>query len=172
MTMTAAHPIAIAGATGFVGQTLMQALGPQQPIIGLSRSVPQQSAHPAWQWRSCNLFNLLHTEGALQGAKTAFYLVHSMMPRETLAQGNFADMDLICADNFARAAKKVGVQHIVYLSGIIPEKVKLSLQSRHVSDRSWYTARAPPPSVEPRPAPDSPAEFMPLGARVSRPRAA
>jgi uncharacterized protein YbjT (DUF2867 family) len=138
MSTPVAPPIAIAGATGFVGQALMQALGPQQPIIGLSRSVPAQSAHPAWQWRSCNLFNLLHTERALQGAQTAFYLVHSMLPRETLAQGNFADMDLICADNFARAAKKVGVQHIVYLSGIIPEKVKLSphLRSRLEVERT------------------------------------
>jgi uncharacterized protein YbjT (DUF2867 family) len=126
------EPIAVAGATGFVGQALMYALGGQQKLIGLSRSVPEQSPHPNWQWRSCNLFNLLNTEQALAGAKTAFYLVHSMMPPETLAQGHFYDMDLICADNFARAAKSQGVEHIVYLSGIIPNEKKLSphLRSR------------------------------------------
>ncbi len=124
--------IAIAGATGFVGQALMQALGPEQPIIALSRSIPLVSHVPTCEWRSCNLFNLLHTERALQGARTAFYLIHSMMPMETLAQGNFMDMDLICADNFARAAKKVGIEHIVYLSGLIPLGKELSphLRSR------------------------------------------
>ena len=117
----APRPIAIAGATGFVGRALMHALGDAQPIIALSRSAPLQSPSPAWTWRSCNLFNLLNTERALQGAGTAFYLVHSMMPPETLAQGHFYDMDLICADNFARAAKSQGVEHIIYLSGILPD---------------------------------------------------
>ena len=30
--------IAVAGATGFVGRALIEALGPQRPIVGLSRS--------------------------------------------------------------------------------------------------------------------------------------
>ena len=42
------------------------------------------------------------------GARFAVYLVHSMMPSARLTQASFADVDLLCADNFARAAKRAG----------------------------------------------------------------
>ncbi|WP_348027560.1 NmrA family protein [Aciduricibacillus chroicocephali] len=41
-------------------------------------------------------------------------------------------MDVILADNFARAAKENGVKKIIYLTGIIPEHEKLS---RHLESR-------------------------------------
>ena len=55
-----------------------------------------------------------------------------MLPSARLAQGNFADMDLLCADNFARAAARCGVEHIIYLGGLIPKSKHLSphLRSR------------------------------------------
>ncbi|MFZ0075441.1 MAG: NmrA family protein, partial [Exiguobacterium undae] len=61
------------------------------------------------------------------------YLVHSMMPSAKLTQGSFEDMDLILADNYARAAKENGIQQIVYLSGIIPEETEDL--SRHLKSR-------------------------------------
>ena len=48
------------------------------------------------------------------------YLVHSMLPSAHLTQGNFRDFDLICADNFGRAAARNGVRQIIYLGGIVP----------------------------------------------------
>ena len=47
----------------------------------------------------------------------AVYLVHSMMPSAALVQGHFRDLDLMCADNFAKAAKDCGVKRIVYVGG-------------------------------------------------------
>ena len=122
--------VGIAGATGFVGRALLRSLGTEQPIVALSRHAPAQSASPNITWRSANLFNMLHTERALQGVHTAYYLVHSMSPQAALTQGNFADMDLICADNFARAAKRAGVKHIIYLGGIVPTGEHLSAHLR------------------------------------------
>ncbi len=55
-----------------------------------------------------------------------------MIPQATLIRGSFEDMDLICADNFARAAKSCGVRHIIYLSGLVPDEPKLS---RHLTSR-------------------------------------
>lgn len=125
--------IAIAGATGFVGRALIDALGPKQPIIGLSRRAQQPLAgHKNVAWRACNLLSLQDTERALAGAKVAIYLVHSMAPQATLTYADFEDMDLICADNFARAAKTCGIQHIIYLSGLVPHEPKLS---RHLTSR-------------------------------------
>ncbi|MCX6126130.1 MAG: NmrA family protein, partial [Proteobacteria bacterium] len=66
-----------------------------------------------------------------QGADTAIYLVHSMMPHARLVQGKFEDFDVMIADNFARACKSVGVKRILYLGGIIPP----GALSQHLASR-------------------------------------
>ena len=121
--------VAIAGASGFVGRALISSLKSEFKIIGLSRSAIESGG--GIEWRQCDLFNLRQTEWGLEGANVAIYLVHSMMPNAKLTQGNFADLDLVIADNFARAAKRAGVKRIIYLSGIIPnEKLSKHLESR------------------------------------------
>ncbi len=88
--------------------------------------------HGVDEWREVDLFSLLDVERKSEAVDTAIYLVHSMMPSARLTQGAFQDMDLIAADNFARAMKKVGTKRILYLGGIVPESEKLSshLKSR------------------------------------------
>lgn len=81
----------------------------------------------------CDLFSLVQAEEALAGADVAVYLVHSMMPSTRLVQGSFADIDLLLADNFARAAKKAGVRRIVYLGGLLPAHEKQA--SEHLESR-------------------------------------
>ena len=44
-----------------------------------------------------------------------------------LTQANFEDMDALLADNVGRAAKKHGVKHIIFMSGIITNDSHLSL---------------------------------------------
>lgn len=125
--------VAIVGASGFVGRALLEALQTEKDLelTALSRSVPKESKDRV-RWVSCDLHNLKDLEQALTGQDVAIYLVHSMLPTARLNQGNFADFDLILADNFARAARLKGVQHVIYLSGFIPDEPKLSehLQSR------------------------------------------
>ncbi|KAE9133855.1 hypothetical protein PF010_g2656 [Phytophthora fragariae] len=58
-----------------------------------------------------------------------------MMPSAKLTQGSFADMDVILADNFARAASRNGIKQIVYLSGILPPKTGYDKLSRHLRSR-------------------------------------
>ena len=122
--------IAIAGASGFVGRSLVQALSKDHDIVALSRGSRAPTGRVTWC--ATNLFNLLQTERALEGVDTAYYLVHSMMPTSRLVQGSFVDLDLICADNFARAAQVCGVKHLIYLSGLMPDTEHLSphLRSR------------------------------------------
>ncbi len=50
------------------------------------------------------------------------YLVHSMAPSSRLVQSRFEDTDLLLADNFIRGAEAAGVKHVIYLSGLMPEK--------------------------------------------------
>ena len=140
-----ARRIAIAGASGFVGRALVDALtrtsasastaegALERQVIALARSADGHAGGPNLEWRGCDLFNLRDAERALAGADVAVYLVHSMMPSARLTQAHFEDLDLICADNFARAAATNGARLIVYLGGLLPpnqEKLSRHLQSR------------------------------------------
>jgi len=83
--------------------------------------------------------------GGAESARFAIYLVHSMLPSARLTQASFEDLDLICADNFARAAKRAGVEQIVYLGGLLPQTEELSphLASRLEVDRAPRPLRRP-----------------------------
>ena len=121
--------IAIAGASGFIGKALMKELQNHHNIVGLSRSAGREA--DGVTWRKCDLFSLKESEAALAECDIAVYLVHSMLPSARLTQGRFDDLDLLIADNFARAAAKNGIKKIIYLGGLIPEgDMSLHLRSR------------------------------------------
>lgn len=127
--------VAVAGASGFIGRALGARLAGTHHRIALTRG---QACSNYDEARPCDLFSLRDAEQGLEGARYAVYLVHSMMPSAKLVQGSFPDLDLICADNFARGAKKAGVEQIVYVGGIIPDVPDLSphLQSRREVGRA------------------------------------
>ncbi|WP_214846422.1 NAD(P)H-binding protein [Exiguobacterium sp. S90] len=125
--------LALAGATGYIGHNLLNELKKKYDVIALSRNGDDKEDEANVEWRSCDLFSLADTTAGLKGADIAIYLVHSMMPSAKLTQGSFEDMDLILADNYARAAKANGIQQIVYLSGIIPDETENL--SRHLKSR-------------------------------------
>jgi uncharacterized protein YbjT (DUF2867 family) len=130
-TITDRPTLVVAGASGFVGQALAARLASSFRLVGLTRGRPAPGGGYE-EWRSCDLFSLKDAECALEGATYAVYLVHSMMPSARLTQGSFEDLDLICADNFARAARGAGVRQILYLGGLLPDVADLS---RHLQSR-------------------------------------
>lgn len=113
--------ILIAGASGFIGQALLKRLDLDTSlnIVALSRQKINHD-HPRLEWRQADLFSLKDISQAMRGCDQVIYLVHSMLPSASLVQGTFYDLDLILADNFARAAKINKVEHIVYLGGLLP----------------------------------------------------
>jgi uncharacterized protein YbjT (DUF2867 family) len=122
--------ILIAGASGFIGQAIIDCLLESgAEIVALSRG-DRVSKHPRLMWRRCDLFSLKDISLAMEGCSEAFYLVHSMLPSASLSQGTFYDFDLIMADNFIRAGKKLGLKHIIYLGGMIPQGEELSWHLR------------------------------------------
>jgi len=119
--------VAIAGATGFVGTAVREALRPDYDLIGLTRSPvrAEENANSSAreEWRHCDLFDPYAVRDGLAGADYAIYLVHSMLPSARLTQGQVADLDLLQADNFARAAEVQEVEQILYLGALVPEDV-------------------------------------------------
>jgi uncharacterized protein YbjT (DUF2867 family) len=131
MESSATSPkVTIAGATGFVGARLLKDADPDWVVRGLTRragSTPLKG----FEWRQADLFSLQSAAQSLADTDVAIYLVHSMLPSTRLFQGNFADTDLLLADNFARSCLKNGVKQIIYLGGLLPEgKASKHLESR------------------------------------------
>jgi uncharacterized protein YbjT (DUF2867 family) len=121
--------VGVAGASGFVGRNLLEALSADVRVRGLSRSERVSTA--GVEWVSADLFSYQSTRAALEGVDVAVYLVHSMLPSTRLFQGSFQDTDLLLADNFARACADAGVKRIIYLGGLIPEgEMSTHLESR------------------------------------------
>jgi len=64
----------------------------------------------------------LSTDGlaqALDGMEVAYYLIHSM-ERAPVGSPQFAERELLAAENFAATATSAGVRRVVYLGGLVP----------------------------------------------------
>lgn len=131
--------IAIAGAFGFVGRHLMDYLlrHSTHQIRALSR-YSRTTENRRIECAVVDLYSLEDTCRALEDCDIGIYLVHSMSPHSRLMQGKFKDFDFLLADNFARAAAKNKLKHILYVGGIIPEQEELSphLESRLEVERT------------------------------------
>ena len=119
--------IAVTGASGFVGSSLIRFLLDQTDynIVALSRS-QRSSDNPRLRWRKCDLFSLKQAEYAFQEVDCIVFLVHSMLPSTPLVQGSFSDFDYLIADNVKKAALTNEIDQIIYLSGLIPKLENLS----------------------------------------------
>lgn len=117
--------VAMAGASGFVGTHLRHHLQDRYRFRALTRSAAVANAasdSDSTQWERCDLYSLPGLTKAMTGCKLGVYLVHSMSRSSRLVQARFEDTDLILADNFIRAAEAAGVEHVIYLSGLMPEQ--------------------------------------------------
>jgi nucleoside-diphosphate-sugar epimerase len=121
--------VAIAGASGFIGTALAPRLAARHQVRALTRSPARAatpSSMPGLTWRHCDLFCAPDVEAALAGTDAAVYLVHSLAPSSRLTQARPRDMDLVLADNFARAAAANGLRQIVFVSGVMPKSFRFS----------------------------------------------
>ncbi len=120
----------IAGASGFIGTAVSRELVRSNNVVVLTRSSARsRHADPdvPITWLFCDLYSRREVERALAGADYAIYLVHTRMPSARLNQAQSDDMNLLLADNFARAARINGVRQILFLGGMISEE---SISSR------------------------------------------
>lgn len=113
-------PVFVTGATGYVGGRLVPRLLARGATVRCLARSPRKLAARPWTEHP----NLEIVEGdagdetrmvdALQGSRVAFYLIHSM----EAAGAEYVERDRRLAESFARAAKKAGVERIVYLGGL------------------------------------------------------
>lgn len=123
--------ILLTGATGYIGKRFLPILIEQGYHVvccvrDLNRFSPPEHLK---EHISVIKLDLLDTETLKNIPKDihgAYYLVHSMS-----SSGDFADLELQCANNFRLALEKTNAQHLLYLSGIVNDKDL----SKHLSSR-------------------------------------
>jgi uncharacterized protein YbjT (DUF2867 family) len=127
----------VTGATGFVGGRLAAALaGDGHAVRALVRDRNRELPYELHEGDALDAHSL---EGAGDGVDIAYYLIHSM------GRGNgssFIERDQAAARNFARMAKREGVERVVYLGGL-GEPQSEHLRSRHATAETL--AREGPP---------------------------
>jgi uncharacterized protein YbjT (DUF2867 family) len=119
----------ITGASGFVGGRLLRRLaGEGRRVRALARDPGRVERLPDVEVVRGDVLAGHGLAAALEGCRTAYYLVHSMEPA---AGDHFAVRDRRAAEGFARAAAAAGVEQIVYLGGMAPS----GTPSPHLSSR-------------------------------------
>lgn len=119
----------IAGATGFIGTRLATSLGASGTRVRCLVRDPSRAGHLEARGLDLHVGDVTDEgslRGAGRGAEVAYFLVHSMA-----AGGDFAGRELLGARNFARMAKREGVERIVYLGGLGDDAASEHLRSRH-----------------------------------------
>ena len=117
--------LVVAGVSGFIGTAVCKELVKHHDVVVLTRSrARSQMANPSIPitWLYCDLFSKHDVENALAGSEYAVYLVHVRMPTARLDQSHSDDVNLLLADNFARAAQTNNVRQIVFFGGMISEE--------------------------------------------------
>ncbi len=115
--------VLVTGATGFVGSRLTPALvAAGHEVRALTRRPAEyQGAGSAVGGDVADQASIVR---ALEGAQTAYYLVHS------LDRPDFAERDAQAARSFGQAAAIAGVQRIIYLGGLGSDADQLSAHLR------------------------------------------
>jgi len=129
------RPIAVLGATGYIGARLVPRLvsaGWRVRAIGRNPAKlagRPWASHPQVETACGDVLDREALTVALQGCQVVFYLVHSMNPQAA----DFAATDRLAAENMVAAATAAGVGRIIYLGGLGDDAPQLShhLRSRH-----------------------------------------
>ncbi len=140
--------ILLTGANGFIGKRLLYRLDQSGHQI---RCLVRTSGKMSFDLPLENEPEIVHgdlllsetLDKALEGIKTAYYLVHSMGGRDIRKHLEFEARDRKAARNFINAADRAGVERIIYLGGLgdVQDNLSHHLASRQEVGRILQSGR-------------------------------
>jgi uncharacterized protein YbjT (DUF2867 family) len=119
----------VAGATGFVGSRLVEALRARGTSVRCLVRDPSRVTDLEATGAALHVGDVTNAgslAGAGRGVDFAYFLIHSMA-----SGGDFAERERRGARNFARMARAEGVDRVIYLGGLGEESTSEHLRSRH-----------------------------------------
>jgi uncharacterized protein YbjT (DUF2867 family) len=131
--------VAVAGATGFVGQALVARLADDgTTVVALARAIADSDVPDGVSARAVDLADRDALADALVDVEACYYLVHSMASPD-----GFADRDRQLAQQFGEVAAEQGVGRIVYLGALGEDPSSTHLSSRQEVGRLLGAAGVP-----------------------------
>jgi uncharacterized protein YbjT (DUF2867 family) len=129
--------VAVFGATGTIGTSLLPRLAREHDVVAISRTDREDENRITWCKADATDANAVRR--ALDGVDVVYYLVHS------LGKADFEDRDLRAAETTSAEAADAGVQQIVYLGGLADKDSALSphLRSRLETGRRLEQGAVP-----------------------------
>jgi len=124
--------ILLTGATGFIGNRVLQALSNKNlPVRCLVRK-PASSQNPNITYVTGDVLDYDSLFHATAGVDTVYYFIHMMGNQPAGEQKKFDELDRLAINNMVRACRQNGVKRIIHLTGIRNPREKLShhLESR------------------------------------------
>jgi uncharacterized protein YbjT (DUF2867 family) len=123
-------PLLVTGATGTIGSALIDELLRRGHAVRALARDPSRRRWPAGvDARRGDAISGAGLPDALDGCRTAYYLIHSMGTGDRA----FAARDREAAVNFGEAARAAGIERVVYLGGLeaVGPDASEHLRSRH-----------------------------------------
>lgn len=129
--------ILLTGASGFVGaQLLPRLLAEGHGVRALARDPRRVQRQTSGEFEVVrgDALSGAGLDEALRDMDVAYYLIHSMerSRQNAEAAGSFAERERRSAELFAGAARRAGVNRIVYFGGLLPQR---GAPSRHLASR-------------------------------------
>ncbi|MBA2240148.1 MAG: NmrA family NAD(P)-binding protein, partial [Solirubrobacterales bacterium] len=131
--------VLIAGATGFVGRNLVPAmLGSGEDVRCLVRTPGAPAARglaaAGAELVAGDVASRRDLAAPFEAVEVAYFLVHMMGGAD--GQGSYERTEVASARRFARAARRAGVERVVYLGGLGALPSSPHLRSRHATGRA------------------------------------
>ena len=129
--------VAVFGATGTIGTSLLPLLAREHEVVAISRRPHEREA--GIEWRQADASDAVSVRRALDRVDVAYYLVHS------LGVSDFEERDLRAASTIAAEAERAELRQLIYLGGLGENEDDLSphLRSRIETGRRLESGAVP-----------------------------
>ena len=110
--------VLLAGGSGYIGKNISSAIENDANLFALSKypNTKKEFNHNI-KWLKKDIYNYEDVKSAMSGVNIAVFYLDPNKNSAKLTQATARDLNLIAADNFARAAAQQKINKILYVSG-------------------------------------------------------